>query len=484
MTDADRTHRSVMSPKVLALFVVFWSWQTVLTFAPTFAGHQVGVSLLWTVSSLCSLVASVTALAFWRVVQTHIGSRRFLFATAAGLEAGTLGDIALVVFVGSPSVWWHYALYAVSGLVLSAGVILTDLLLIRLLANCRQESGRALIVMAATVLKLLLYLLFDNLSNPLVYIALLLAPLAIGYLLAAKGVIAILGATPEPASTNSPSSARSPLGLFFILAALSLSINFMRRQVTDDAGSEFDGSSIIASTLFLVVAAFAIEYVAQRRGLSTTPLVISLYLAVSLFLGQTARIGIPGGQTPFVFAAFFLFITMLYRLTARYACADDGTFMRTAALMFVGNSLGRIAGELLWMGREALPSDPVVLAYLVSTATMFMFALMQNSDANKLEFAGSIRTVISPENSAGATTSDIRSFEAELERGIDRICVRYALTKAERSVLSLTVRGLTYSRIAEELGLSPNTIKAHLRKIYSKTSCHSAEELFRLLVQN
>lgn len=55
-----------------------------------------------------------------------------------------------------------------------------------------------------------------------------------------------------------------------------------------------------------------------------------------------------------------------------------------------------------------------------------------------------------------------------------------ALTPRERDVLSLLCAGASGDQIADELVLSRNTIKTHLRRVYSKLDATSAQEAVRI----
>ena len=50
------------------------------------------------------------------------------------------------------------------------------------------------------------------------------------------------------------------------------------------------------------------------------------------------------------------------------------------------------------------------------------------------------------------------------------------LTERERSVLNLLSKGFLYKQIAEELGISLDTVRSHLRKVYEKLHVHSRTE--------
>ena len=54
--------------------------------------------------------------------------------------------------------------------------------------------------------------------------------------------------------------------------------------------------------------------------------------------------------------------------------------------------------------------------------------------------------------------------------------VDYDLTPHELRLLKLLVEGHNYTTAAEELGVSYNTIKFHMRHIYEKLQVHSKSE--------
>ncbi|HEX7587411.1 MAG TPA: helix-turn-helix transcriptional regulator [Anaerolineae bacterium] len=53
----------------------------------------------------------------------------------------------------------------------------------------------------------------------------------------------------------------------------------------------------------------------------------------------------------------------------------------------------------------------------------------------------------------------------------------HSLTPRQQQVARLAARGLSSSEIAQQLGVKPNTIDAHLKKIYFLLQVHSRAEL-------
>lgn len=58
---------------------------------------------------------------------------------------------------------------------------------------------------------------------------------------------------------------------------------------------------------------------------------------------------------------------------------------------------------------------------------------------------------------------------------------KFGLSQREEEVLRLTVGGYTATRIAEELTISPETVRTHKKRIYAKLDVHSHDELMRLV---
>nr|WP_273702527.1 LuxR C-terminal-related transcriptional regulator [Tepidanaerobacter syntrophicus] len=53
------------------------------------------------------------------------------------------------------------------------------------------------------------------------------------------------------------------------------------------------------------------------------------------------------------------------------------------------------------------------------------------------------------------------------------------LTEREKGITALLLKGLTYKMIAEELHLSENTVKTHIKNIYSKCEVQNKSQLIK-----
>lgn len=72
--------------------------------------------------------------------------------------------------------------------------------------------------------------------------------------------------------------------------------------------------------------------------------------------------------------------------------------------------------------------------------------------------------------------------EEKRNKVIDKTINKYpSLTDRENEIVNLLCTGRTYKMIAEELYLSENTIKTHIKKIYSKYNVQSKSQLIKML---
>ena len=75
----------------------------------------------------------------------------------------------------------------------------------------------------------------------------------------------------------------------------------------------------------------------------------------------------------------------------------------------------------------------------------------------------------------------VRRKHKPLFESLDSICEKYGLSKREAEVLKELLKGKTYRAIGEDLFVSLDTIKSHVKSIYKKIGLNSRSELFRKL---
>jgi DNA-binding CsgD family transcriptional regulator len=75
----------------------------------------------------------------------------------------------------------------------------------------------------------------------------------------------------------------------------------------------------------------------------------------------------------------------------------------------------------------------------------------------------------------------LQPTESKSDKRIQVFSSSHGLSPREQEVLQLLGRGLTTAAMAEELGISPHTIRDHLKHLYRKTGTKGRNELFGLI---
>lgn len=160
------------------------------------------------------------------------------------------------------------------------------------------------------------------------------------------------------------------------------------------------------------------------------------------------------------------------RETGRSTTFTVGTI---CGAMYFSIQLGRVVCDAA-MG---LAGTSTIGALVVSVIIVYVLALAAISSGAFVRRAGGAgepggeapaRTVVSV---ASVTEESIRSNPVYRER--------YGMTDREMDVLVLLLAGYNATDIASLLGISPNTVKTHLKSLYSKTGVHNRREMVELL---
>jgi DNA-binding CsgD family transcriptional regulator len=93
-----------------------------------------------------------------------------------------------------------------------------------------------------------------------------------------------------------------------------------------------------------------------------------------------------------------------------------------------------------------------------------------------------VTAVPSPSNDGpNAVLVTLQPTESESDARIQEFSSSHGLSRREQEVLQLLARGLTTTAMAEELGISPHTIRDHLKNLYRKTGTKGRNELLGLI---
>lgn len=135
--------------------------------------------------------------------------------------------------------------------------------------------------------------------------------------------------------------------------------------------------------------------------------------------------------------------------------------------------LGQIGGALVGGAMTAAVSITVHTPR--DLATIMVFVLLASSlvmcDRRNLQTGwGMVRP------------GDIEELPDSFARSCDLVCRRNELTAREQEVFALLARGASRSAICDDLTLSKETVKTHVRNIYRKMGIHSQQDLLSAVV--
>ena len=241
----------------------------------------------------------------------------------------------------------------------------------------------------------------------------------------------------------------------------------------------------VASSLQIIVLGLAVVcFVLSRAGRShedalfalAALLVVAGFLAAPL--GSSGAGGAANGLLYAGNACFrILSWTALAALGARnlegallvLACAG----MATSAGTFAGADLGHLCNALLM-------ADPQAAVLVCGAAVLGLFAYVLLG-LRGFSFAETIRGIApAPEAPRGPQNTPEPSSDELLDAACDALAAEKGLTEREREVLGMLARGHNGYHIRDELTLSYNTVKTHVKRIYRKLDVHSQQELIDL----
>ncbi len=153
----------------------------------------------------------------------------------------------------------------------------------------------------------------------------------------------------------------------------------------------------------------------------------------------------------------------------------------------VGFMAGSLAGNISVLGIDPIAVTTIVAIYLLA---MMHFAghggLRQAASENRVPASTIELVALNPDPLMQGSSQKCRNyvegdFRDLLSKRMQVIRNRYQLSARETEVAELVARGNTVAKVAEELVVSENTIRTHMRRLYAKLGIHKKQELLDLL---
>lgn len=374
-------------------------------------------------------------------------------------------------------------LTVIAGILIGAGIVLLLGAWARRYATLKPPT-----ILLHTALSFLLMSILFALAH-IASDATVLCLILCAYLVCACVIYAIgtshIGDPAVPSSPPASASHGDAIGFLWVPylgAAYSFLVSGMT-LVPSVAGLEFSGSEptfprVIAYLMVAVV--IVLLFMGRDRRASSEDIrllyktvlpiaaaVLMVFPFIDLDMGGflNSLIGIIG------FTGFCLFYTLAWAATAMARAVCDYPESRAFSLLtFVSAAGFLLGGQMIpQVGTNGRIVSLVMLAAFLTA--MSISAIVSSAHGNQ---APSAPTAIGGESVTLSATErmDIRCAQIARDNG---------LTAREAEILHYLAQGRGAVRIADELCISPDTVRTHIKRIYDKVGIHRREDLLDLL---
>ncbi len=264
-----------------------------------------------------------------------------------------------------------------------------------------------------------------------------------------------------------------------ILAALTPFIfGFMSQMLS--TGSLSDGLHDLTSELWAIAVLAVVVVVCLRRGARLT---FADMLVPTILFNTAGLVLLPllwGGPsdvgTVFLKCAGVVNECLLWILLAHKAFEGPRhTYLYFGAFLTIWNvTYGRLAAPII-LGSALVDYRLVSTVSLVFLGAIVLVCLL---------LFGLQRAGLVPARGADAAVEGEKvTGETDLPfaRGVAGLCADYHVTAREREILVKALHGYSMPNIAAQLGISPETVRTHMRNIYQKVGVSNKQELIRLI---
>ena len=298
---------------------------------------------------------------------------------------------------------------------------------------------------------------------------------------AAEPTIARIAEGPEVevwALANPRSFLPSNHQVFVLMLIFSVAVGFGSTLRIADFVPRTSGLSIVA--LACVLVWFLLAPAGRRHGREDALFVASALLVAAGFLAVPLEGLGMGTANALLYAGRLAFSVLSWTALAALCARNPAGAVMVLACGELANGVGVFMGlELGYLCNMLLVAHPEVAAAVTSAAVLALFAYALTG-LRGFSFAETIRGV-EPAAPLPSPEPAAPSREQSLDAACDRLSAERGLTEREREVLGMLARGHNGYRIRDELTLSYNTVKTHVKRIYRKLDVHSQQELIDLV---
>ena len=255
--------------------------------------------------------------------------------------------------------------------------------------------------------------------------------------------------------------------LFLFRVAFGYSLRF----------GEVGGVPLSDFLVIVPVAAVALYAVLSRKTFPADLLaqVSVLFVVAGFFLGSMLYDRAPFASVTLLSAGNTLFDMVAWVALIAVASRNERGAVAAFAWGRGLTGLGTIVGAALGVLANGLfGSDALGLALMGGTLILVFvgYALI---GLKRFSFSETIAGV------TPVVTTVVKTPEQEFEERCRRVAERYGLSPRELEVFMMLARGRDRAYIQEQLVVSRNTVKAHVKHVYAKLGIHAHQDLIDLV---
>ena len=321
------------------------------------------------------------------------------------------------------------------------------------------------------------------------------------------------GSSPACAEAGGPPKAV----LFAVLIALGLVSGYTAFVVFGSRESAGVSFVAMAAAMLAVIAAsrfsrgrtdvvFHFGLLLVLAGLLVVPFVAQTSSGERVALIHVSNTLLAAGSECFAMLVWIVLAARAARRPAEAPVLQAGGRLAVALGMLGGLVLGTVASS--FSAVSPLVPDAVAVAFAFALVAYALVGLRRFSFEDALSGGEGVPQAAAPERDAAAEVSAAAAGVADAEgaagaasaatapmaeaspgdgtrAAIERSCGALArkggLTGRETEILAMLARGRSAPFIAQELVISPNTVKTHVKHIYAKLGAHSQQEIIDLV---
>lgn len=287
----------------------------------------------------------------------------------------------------------------------------------------------------------------------------------------------IEGKALEQLALASPRSFLSPghqlyILMFIFSAAFGFALSLRISQFTPV-------SSYLSLGVLMVAVAWFVMTPDGKRGHDDGLFAVAALLVVAGFLLAPLNVA-PSAANGLLYVGNSCFKVLSWTVMAALCARNMAGSLAVLACGAVAGSAGTFLGaDLGHLCNALLATRPEEASLITSAVVLALFAYVIFG-LRGFTFADTIQGV-EPVEELPVPVDMPPDRDVLIERACDALAGECGLTEREREVFGMLARGHNGYHIRDELTLSYNTVKTHVKRIYRKLDVHSQQELIDLV---